>query len=142
MSKLNPAKRRKARRLALQAIYQWQLTKDDVAVIESQFFADDHFSKVDVDYFRELMQVPNRVSELDQLMVEFLDRPFEQLDLVELAILRMALYELLARIDVPYRVIINEALELAKLFGATDSYKYINGILDQAAKLLRTQEIS
>jgi len=131
-----------ARRLAMQAIYQWQLTDLDPAAIDAQFQADQDMSKADLGYFQELVQqVPARVQDIDAVIDPFLDRPLPQVDPVELAILRIATYELLQRLDVPYRVVINEAVELAKKFGAEQGHRFINGVLDKAARKLRPQEI-
>ena len=131
-----------ARRLAMQAIYQWQMTGLDPAAITAQFQADQDMSKADLGYFQELMQqVPARVQDIDAAIDPFLDRPLPQVDPVELAILRLAGYELLQRLDVPYRVVINEAVELAKKFGAEQGHRFINGVLDKAARQLRPLEI-
>src|SRR5579871_2410967 len=142
MSKVRPAARRKARRFALQALYQWQLLQIPATDVEAQFLADEKLSKADVEYFRDLLRgILADVAKLDEHMRGFLDRPVDKLDPVELAILRMGVYELAERLDVPYRVVINEALELAKLFGAEESHKYVNGVLDQVARNLRKMEM-
>ena len=134
------AQRRKARRLVLQALYQWQMTQDSVADIEAQFRAE-YQGKYDWDYFHELFSViPGQVEQLDHLIAAHLDRAVSALDPVERALLRMGAFELSQRIDIPYRVVINEAVELAKVFGATDGHKYVNGILDRLAKDLRSAE--
>lgn len=125
--------RRKARRLALQAIYQWQHNPSEN--IESQFRKECNPKKVDVEYFSELVNgVINNTAKLDEQMLPFLDRPIKAINPVELAILRIAIYELVYRSEVPYKVIINEALEAAKVFGAEQGFKYINGILDKVVK--------
>lgn len=137
-----PAARRKARRFALQAIYQWQLSKNDVGDIEVQFLTDNDMKKVDRTYFHELLHgVPARLSEVDAALQPALDRPLVEVSQVEKAILRISAFELLARPDVPWRVIINEGIELAKVFGADDSFKYVNGVLDKVARRLRTEEV-
>jgi transcription antitermination protein NusB len=137
-----PAARRKARRFALQAVYQWQLSRNDVGDIELQFLADNDMKKVDRQYFHELLHgVPARLPELDAALQPALDRPLAEVSQVEKAILRIAAFELLARLDVPWRVIINEGIELAKVFGADDSFKYVNGVLDKVARRLRTEEV-
>ncbi|MGD8615413.1 MAG: transcription antitermination factor NusB [Gammaproteobacteria bacterium] len=139
--KAQAAHRTRARRLAMQALYQWDLSGSDLSVIEVQFHEDEDFSKVDREYFHELLhQVPARLDEVDQAFRPYLDRPLGGLDPVERALLRMSVYELLVRIDVPYRVVINEAVNLAKKFGAEQAHKYINGVLDQAARKLRPLE--
>lgn len=141
-NKFNPAWRRRARRFALQGLYQWQLTGSDITAIEAEFLNDNDLSKVDVIYFSELLrEIPKCFPELDEAMEKYLDRKISKLDPIELAILRIAIYELSRRLDIPYRVAINEALELCKIFGATESHKYLNGVLDQVAKKLRAIEI-
>ena len=137
-----PSARRRARQLALQALYQWQMNQTPLVTIEAQYRADNDFSKVDDDYFTAIVHgVPKQVSHMDEAMSEVLDRPLGQLDPVELATLRIGCYELISRKDVPYRVVINEAIELAKRFGGQDSHRYINGILDKLAPRLRADEV-
>lgn len=135
--------RHKARHYALQALYQWQMANSPLLQIEREFFSDYDMKNVDVEYFRELLHnIPAQLTELDGHYIELLDRTFDELDPVERALLRIGCYELLNRIDVPYRVVLNEAVTLAKKFGATDSYKYINGVLDKVAEQHRSIEIS
>ncbi len=106
-----------------------------------QFFEDEDFSKADKAYFHELLhRVPAKLDEVEEAFAPYLDRPLSEIDPVERAVLRMATYELLARIDVPYKVIINESVNLTKKFGAEQAYKYINGVLDQTARKLRPVE--
>jgi N utilization substance protein B len=139
--KVQAAHRTRARRLAMQALYQWDLSGNDLSAIAVQFHEDEDFSSVDRDYFSELLhQVPGRLDEVEAAFVPYLDRPLAEIDPVERALLRMACYELLVRVDVPYRVVINEAVNLAKKFGAEQAHKYINGVLDQAARKLRPVE--
>ena len=136
------AMRQKARSLAVQALYSWQLAGQPINEIEAQFRVDNDFSDVDGAYFRELLHgVPRLKPELDAAFAPCLDRPVEELDPVELAILRLSTYELLNRVDVPYRVVINEGIELAKVYGATDGHKFVNGVLDKLAPLLRSAEV-
>lgn len=138
-----PSARRKARSLALQALYSWQMADQPLNDIEAQFLVDNDFSKVDGAYFRELLTgVPRNLTELDGMLDSVIDRPLQEVDPVELAILRIGVYELSKRIDVPYRVVINEGIELAKTFGATDGHKYVNGILDKLAPRLRSVEVN
>lgn len=126
----------------MQALYQWQVSGENIAELIQHFRLENDFSKADADYFEELVrQVPMRLPELDQALVDFLDRPVEEVDPVERAILRIAIYEFMHRPDIPYRVVINEAVDLAKMFGAEQGHKYINGVLDQAARRLRALEI-
>ncbi|WP_339338889.1 transcription antitermination factor NusB [uncultured Oceanicoccus sp.] len=139
----NPAARRRARHYGMQALYQWQMTKNPVAEIELQFLTDYDFSKVDVEYFHDIIHhVPANLAELEQAFTPHLDRAIEELDPIELALLRLASYELTKRIDIPYKVVINEAVSLAKKFGATDGHKYINGVLDRQAQDVRAIEIN
>lgn len=143
-SGLDYRRRRRARRRALQALYQWQLAGQETGAIEQQFLEETRMGRIDLEYFAELLhQVAARTAELDAAIDPFLDRPFATLDPVEKAILRLGTYELTERIDVPYRVVINEAVELAKSFGAEQSHRYINGVLDKVghANALRAAEI-
>lgn len=134
--------RSRARRFAVQALYQWQISHQDIGDIESQFIADYEMEKVDVPYLQELLRRGvERAAELEAGIVPLLDRPFAEVDPVERAVLLIGAYELLYRFEIPYRVVINEAIRLAKMFGAHDSYKYINGILDRLAQKTRTTEI-
>ena len=138
-----PATRRKARHYAMQALYQWHMTGAEPATIEAEFRSDYDMTHVDTDYFHQLVfEVPRTASELDQLYQPYLQqRSLEELDPITQALLRMATYELQQRIDVPYKVVINEAVALGKKFGATDSFKFINGVLDQLATQLRAVEV-
>ena len=137
-----PSNRKKARSLLVQALYQWQLTGTDIGVIEAEFFTDNAMNKVDTTYFRELLHsIPAKVGELDGRFAPFLDRTQGELDPVSLAVLRIGTYELLFRIDVPYRVAINEAVNLAKSYGPNEAHRYINGVLDKVAASSRQTEI-
>jgi len=125
----------------MQALYQWQMTGQSYSEILAQFIERDEYKTADADYFRELLAgVIDQHEALAAKAVEHLDRPWEQLDPIERAILLVGMYELLHRLDVPYRVVVNEGVELTKTFGATDGYKYINAVLDRAARDLRTTE--
>ncbi len=143
MAKFNPIARHKARRYALQALYQWQLTNSPSLELELQFTADYDLRKVDQKYFKQLIHnVPSLQPTLDEHIMPVLnDRSIAEVNPVEITILRMSTYELLHCLEVPYRVVINEALELAKVFGAEESYKFINGVLDRLAHKLRSTEI-
>ncbi len=139
---INPIARRNARRYALQAMYQWQIAGTPISDIEHEFLHYHIEQKLDLIYFKELIHgIPKHQHEIDQEMQRFLGRPLNEIDPVELAVLRLAIYELIKRPDVPYRVIINEALELAKKFGSVEGYKFVNGILDRIAKKNRVTEI-
>ncbi|MFK7976185.1 MAG: transcription antitermination factor NusB [Halioglobus sp.] len=136
------AQRRKARHYAMQALYQWRMAGAALNVIEAEFRAEYDFKNVDLEYFQALLhEVPQHATVLDQELLPLLDRSVEELDPIEHTLLRMGLFELTHRIDVPYKVVINEAVALAKKFGATDGHKYINGVLDKAAHSLRKVEI-
>ena len=140
--KASPAARRKARRFAVQALYQWQLAGADLSQIEAEFRADTDMSKVDMEYFHDILHgVPRDKSLLDEKVTPLLDRRMDEMTPVELAIVRLGAYEMVRRIDVPYKVVINEAIELTKTFGATDGHKFINGVLDKLAQRERTVEI-
>lgn len=140
---VSPGGRRKARHYGLQALYQWQLAHAALGEIEAQFRADYDFRSVDLEFFQQLLhQVPAELTELEATFARYLDRMVKDLDPIELNLLRMGTWELARRIDVPYRVVINEYVSLAKKFGATDGHKYINGILDQVARELRHVEIA
>ncbi|MEJ2142809.1 MAG: transcription antitermination factor NusB [Gammaproteobacteria bacterium] len=134
--------RSRARRLAMQAIYEWQMTANDPQSIINQVRHDQSMKKVDDDYFEELVkQVTNKVKELDAHITPLLDRDLDDIDLVEKAVLRLGAYELEHRMDVPYKVVINEAVELAKIFGAEEGYRFVNGIMDKMAEKLRVIEV-
>lgn len=135
------AQRRKARRVILQAVYQWIMTQDSPKDIAKQY-REETEGKVDWDYFGEIfVEIPAQVIQLDELIAPVIDRELKSLDPIEKALLYLGTYELAYRIDVPYRVVINECVELAKVFGATDGHKYINGVLDKLAKTLRAVEL-
>lgn len=134
--------RRQARSRAVQALYQWQMTGNNLADIEAYFLDEQDMKGVELAYFQELLhQIPAKLKELDEQISPFLSRPLEQVDPVERAILRLAAYELAYRPDVPYRVIINESVELTKVFGAEHGHKFINGVVDKAAQSLRKEEV-
>lgn len=133
--------RSNARRRALQAIYQWQLTAQNLGDIETQFLQEEDMAKTDLDYFKELLhEIPKHITELEAHCLPHVSRPMDQVDPVERAALLIGLYELQYRLDVPYRVAINEAVELAKSFGAEQGHKFVNGLLDKVAKQLRAAE--
>ncbi len=149
---MKPAARRNARQFALQAIYSWQITKENVANIEESFLAGEKYDEeehhaeepalnekeTDVAYFRELFSgVAQNHQQLDSKLRPYLSRPMQDLDMMELALLRLAMFEMVHCENVPYKVVINEAIELAKVFGAEDSHKFVNGVLDKAAPHVR-----
>lgn len=127
-----------ARGRAMQALYQRELNGLSLIDIERQFFEDQDMQKVDMAFFLELLhKVPANMAELDQQLAPCLDVPVEQLDPVERSILRMACYELMQRPDVPWKVVLNEAVELAKTFGAEQGHRFVNGVLDKLGRKLR-----
>lgn len=135
--------RHRARRLGLQALYQWHISESNLKEIELEFHCYNNMKKVDTTYFHELLhRIPEKLSEVDGLFSAYLDRPIAELNPIELTVLRIASYELAFRLDVPYRVVLNEALELTKTFGAEEGYKYVNGVLDKVCRQLRGKEIS
>lgn len=135
--------RGKARRLAMQAIYQWQMTGDNVDTIEKQFTEESSMASVDADYFSELLHgSTGDTVEVDKLLEKYMDRLVASVDPVERAILRLACYEFLKRPDVPYRVIINEAVTLTKKFCAVKSHTFVNAVLDKVAHEIRTAEMA
>ncbi len=135
--------RQLARQCAVQALYSWQLTNGDPFDIDAAFRIENDMDGVDVDYFRELLrEIPRLREELDGHIIPLLARPLAEVDPVERAILRLGAYELKCRLDVPYRVAINEGVELAKRFGAEQGHRFVNGILDGMARELRGTELA
>ncbi|MEI6069402.1 MAG: transcription antitermination factor NusB, partial [Methylococcaceae bacterium] len=133
--------RTNARKAAVQALYQWQMTGQSLVEIERQFIEEDRLKDAQKSYFTELFHgVPKNLAEIDLALTEFVDRPVDMIDPVERAILRIGAYELINRLDMPYRVVLNEGINLAKYFGADGSHKYVNGILDKVAQQKRTVE--
>ena len=134
--------RTNARKAAVQALYQWQMAGQDLSEIERQFLEEERLKDAQKSYFVELFYgVPKNLDTIDQALSEFVDRPVDTIDPVERAILRIGVYELLHRLDMPYRVVLNEGINLAKYFGADGSHKYVNGILDKVAQQKRAVEI-
>lgn len=128
----------------MQGLYQWRMTQNALNAIEAEFHTDNDMQHVDTLYFRELLhEVPKRLSEIEAAYGPYLqERDLKELDPITEALLRLATYELMRRIDVPYKVVINEAVSLAKKFGAADSHKFINGVLDKVAVQYRALEVS
>jgi len=132
----------KARQCAVQALYQWQMTGQNLSTIEREFKEDQRLKNAQKSYFADLFHgVPKNLDKIDASMVDFVDREVEKIDPVERAILRIGVYELLQKPEIPYRVVINEGVELAKCFGADGSHRYVNGVLDKVAKVQRKLEI-
>ena len=127
----------------MQAIYQWQMTDDAIAGIIQQFDEEANKPALDAEYFSELVQgVHDSVSVIDETLTPHMDRVIESVDPVERAILRLACYEFINRLDVPYRVVLNEAVTLTKKFCAEQSHTFVNAVLDKVAHQIRTQEIT
>lgn len=143
MKKFNVQARHKARNLAVQALYQWQFNHVSAQALEQQYIEDEFSKYSDMPYFKELLHgVLNNIDGIDAIISPYLDREITKLTPIELAVLRLAVYEMKFNLDIPYRVVINEALELTKTFGTIEGYKYVNGVLDKIAKQLRTAEIN
>jgi transcription antitermination protein NusB len=141
---LTAATRRMARHYAMQALYQWKMAGANISAIEAEFRTDNDMTNVDVDYFHDILHgVPKHLSDIEAAFGPFLiERAQHELDAITRALLQMSTYELVHRIDVPYKVVINEAVSLAKKFGAEDSHKFINGVLDKTAAVVRVAEVS
>ncbi|MDD1621350.1 MAG: transcription antitermination factor NusB [Methylococcaceae bacterium] len=132
-----------ARKCAVQALYQWQMSGDSLSRIETYFLEQEYLKGAQKTYFSELFHgVPKQLDVIDAALAEFVDRPVEKIDPVERAILRIGVYELINRLETPYKVIINEGVNLAKDFGAEGSHKYVNGILDKISQKQRAVEIA
>jgi transcription antitermination protein NusB len=131
-----------ARKAVVQALYQWQMTGQSLTSIELQFEEDGRFKGIQKSYFKELFHgIPENLDAIDAALSEFVDRPVDVIDPVERAILRLGAYELMHRPEMPYKVVINESINLAKDFGADGSHRYVNGILDKVAQEKRKVEI-
>jgi len=140
-SGIDLAARSRARRRALQAIYAWQMSGTSVRSVIEQFRHEQDMQIADLEYFEDLVRgVDAHHVELDSGLAPFLDRDIEQVDPIERAALRLAAYEFKYRPDVPYRVVLNEAIELAKRFGAEHGHTYVNGVLDKLAREWRAAE--
>lgn len=132
-----PSPRRRARECAVQALYSWHLSQNPIDEVELAFVSEQDMNGVDMPYFRKLLrQTAENIDVVEATVAPYLDRSLEGLDPIERAILRLAVYELRFELDVPYKVVINEAIEVAKVFGADDSHRYVNGVLDKVAPAL------
>lgn len=129
--------RRRARECAVQALYSWYISQNRIEQVELAFVTDQEMTGVDMPYFRKLLRgTVEQVESIDEALRPFLDRDEAELDPIERTILRLSTYELKYELDVPYKVAINEAIEVAKVFGSDDSHKYVNGVLDKLAPAL------
>ncbi len=134
--------RRRSRELALQGIYQWRLTSDDPEQIEKQICAEKGMGRYDADFFSKLLRgALTQHAELETAVTMHLDRTLDELSPVEFSVLLIGAYELIHHPEIPYRVVINEAVELAKTFGGTDGHKFVNGVLDKLAAQVRAVEV-
>ena len=141
-SKPNIWARRKARRALVQAAYQWQFADADLAQLHEEL-AERALDKADEEFFLDILtRMIKHSDELDQMLTPLLDRPLDQLDMVERGVLRLAAVELSERIDIPYRVVIDEYVELTKTFGSADAHKFVNGVLDRLSAQHRELEVS
>ena len=135
--------KRRARKLALQALYQWLMSGTELSEIEAQFRVANNMHTVDVDYFcRLLHDIPANLSGLEAAFIPFLDRPIHSLNPIELTVLRIGSFELLHCPEIPYRVVLDESVSLTKSFGSQDGHKYVNGVLNNLAQQARAIEIS
>jgi N utilization substance protein B len=135
--------KRRARKLALQALYQWLMSGTDPVEIERQFREANNMLTVDEEYFcRLLHKIPAGLNHLEEAFAPFLDRPVESLNPIELTVLRISTFELLHCPEIPWRVVLDESVTLTKAFGSQDGYKYVNGVLNNLAKQARAIEIS
>lgn len=135
--------KQKARKLLVQALYSWELGGTDLETIEVNFHIENDMSKVDTELFKTILfGAPQNLEQIDSAYQKYLDREQEKLDPVSRAILRLTTYELMFSIEVPYKVAINEGVNLAKTFGPTDAFKFINGVLDRVAADTRAVEIA
>jgi N utilization substance protein B len=138
-----PKEKQKARRMLLQALYSWDVGGTDLVDIEAEFHTDNDMRKVDTALFHTILfGVPKNLAQIDGTYSSYLDRENKQLDPVSRAVLRLSSYEMVFSIDVPYKVVINEGVNLAKTYGPTDAYKFINGVLDKVAIEHRAAEVA
>jgi N utilization substance protein B len=134
--------RRRSRELALQGIYQWRLTNDEPEQIEKQIRAEKGMGRYDAEFFSKLLRgVLTQHAELETTVAKHLDRTLDELSPVEYSVLLIGAYELIYHPEIPYRVVINEAVELAKTFGGTDGHKFVNGVLDKVTAQVRAVEV-
>ena len=139
----NKSPRHRARELALQGVYQWRVTAGEEAQIEKQILAEKNLGRYDKELFSKLLRgTLGRHAGLEALLAPCLDRPLAELSPVEFSVLLLGAFELSQHLEVPYKVVINEAVELAKTFGGTDGHKYVNGVLDKLAPQVRAVEVN
>ena len=142
MDKQNIRQKQRARKLALQAMYQWLMSGQDIAEIEAQFHIANDMDKVDVPYFSRLIHdVPKHLNDLEAAFIPFLDRPIDTLNPVEHTILRLGTYELQFCPEIPYKIVLDEWVTLSKEFGSVEGHRYVNGVLNNLARQIRAIEI-
>lgn len=135
--------RRRARKLALQSLYQWLMSGAELTDIEAQFRASNAMEKIDTTYYcRLLYGVPARLDELESELIPLLDRPIVSLTPIELTILRVCAFELIDCLETPYRVVLDESVSLARMFGSQDGHRYVNGVLHNLAQKVRQSEVN
>lgn len=133
--------KQKARKLAMQSLYQWHMANAELSDIEAQFRAIKNMDKVDIEYYQTILYgVSENLNQIQEQLIPYLDRDIDSLNPVELAILRIGAFEILKCLDIPYRVVLDEAISLAREFGSQDGYKYVNGVLHNLAKKIRIYE--
>lgn len=135
-------RKQRARKLALQAMYQWMMAGHEIIEIETQFHVANSMDKVDIDYFSKIIhEVPKYLAQLEDALLPFLDRPMDDLTPIELTVLRMGAYELIYCLDIPYRIVLDEWVTLAKEFGSVEGHRYVNGVLNNLARQIRATEV-
>ncbi|MFI4918005.1 MAG: transcription antitermination factor NusB [Legionellales bacterium] len=143
MEKQSISGKRRARKLALQALYQWLMSGYDLHEIEAQYRIANNMERVDGDYFCRLLHgIPAHVDSLEASMVPFIDREVSSLNPIELTVLRIGSFELFYCPEIPYKVVLNESVSLTKEFGSQDGHRYVNGVLNNLARQVRAVEIS
>ncbi|MCW5197149.1 transcription antitermination factor NusB [Buchnera aphidicola] len=138
---MNIQTRKKARQYIIQALYSWQISKNDIIDIEHQYMKNINQQQVDITYFHELItKITLKYQYLDKIISLYINRKLEKIDQIEKAILRLSFYEMIYKLNIPNKVLINESIELAKRFGSKYSYKFINGVLDKAVNNIRLKK--
>jgi transcription antitermination protein NusB len=135
-------RKQRARKLALQALYQWMMAGHEIVEIETQFHVANTMDKVDTEYFSMMIhEIPKHLAQIESTLLTFLDRPLDDLTPIELTVLRMGTYELIFCLDIPYRIVLDEWVSLAKEFGSVEGHRYVNGVLNNLARQIRTAEV-
>lgn len=135
-------KKEKSRRYAMQALYSWEISRNDIKLVEKYYLNDRNNSKFDVEYFKLLLrEISNNIEELDEIISTYINRNLKEIDIIATNIMRIGVYELKNREEIPYKVVINEALDNMKMFGGEGGYKFVNGVLDKVSYQFREKEI-